>query len=59
MNTPARCKCGRFASREACPDCRADKAKEDKTVNFLIGNVIRPVVEPVKMPREAVIVWAE
>lgn len=59
MNTPERCKCGDFSAVPVCPKCRAKKEQEDKTVKFLIGEIVRPVVEPVRMPHEAVIVWCE
>jgi hypothetical protein len=57
MTTPHRCKCGKFASREDCPDCRAKRAREDKVVRFLIGDVVR-VVKPVIVPVDLGMVWA-
>ncbi len=57
MNTPHRCKCGRYARREDCPVCRAAHAREDKIVRFLIGDVVR-VVKPVVVPVDVGMVWA-
>ncbi len=58
MTTPNRCKCGKFATVSACPDCRKRREQEDKTVKFLIGEIVRPVKEPVVKPKEAVICYA-
>ena len=40
MNSPHRCKCGDFSALPVCPKCRAKRAREDKTVRFLIGDVL-------------------
>ena len=57
MSTPHRCKCGRYARREDCPECRADRAREDKVIRFLVGDVVR-VKPPVIVPVDVGMVWA-
>ena len=57
MNQPHRCKCGDFSAMPVCPRCRAAKAKEDRMVRFLIGDVVR-VVKPVVVPGDLGMVWA-
>ena len=52
-----RCKCGDFSALQVCPRCRAKKAKEDKTVAFLIGEVVR-VRQAAKVPVDMGMVWA-
>jgi predicted nucleic-acid-binding Zn-ribbon protein len=57
MNTPHRCKCGKFARREDCPKCRAAQAREDKIVAFLIGDVVR-VRQAAKVPVDLGMCWS-
>jgi hypothetical protein len=56
MTTPHRCKCGDYSALKVCPICRAKKAREDKIVRFLIGDVVR-VVKPVIVPVDLGMVW--
>ena len=57
MTHPNRCKCGDYSALPVCPICRAKKAREDKVIRFLIGDVVR-VKDPVKVPVDLGMVWA-